>query len=33
MQRCMILARIGTEKDTLVFHMSRNLTKSIEHEM
>ena len=23
----------GTEKDTLVFHLSRNLTKSMEHEM
>ena len=33
MQGFMILAIIGTEKDTLVFHSSRNLTKSKEHEM
>ena len=33
MQVFMILAIIGTEKDTLVFYSSRNLTKSIEREM
>ena len=29
----MILAIKGTEKDTLVFYLSRNLTKSMEREM
>ena len=33
MQVFMILAIIGTEKDTLVFHLSRNLAKSMEREM
>ena len=33
MQGFMILAITGTEKDTLVFHLSRNLTKSMEREM
>ena len=33
MQGCMILASIGIEPDTLVFHLSRNLTKSMEGEM
>ena len=33
MQGFMILAIIGTEKDTLVFHLSSNLTKSVEREM
>ena len=33
MQGFMILAIKGTEKDTLVFHSSRNLTKSMEREM
>ena len=33
MQGFMILAIIGTEKDALVFHLSRNLTKSMEREM
>ena len=33
MQGCMILAIIGTEKDTLVFYSTRKLTKSTESEM
>ena len=33
MQGFMILAIIGTEKDTLVFNSTRNLTKSMEREM
>ena len=33
MQGFMILAIIGTVKDTLVFYSSRNLTKSMEREM
>ena len=33
MQGFMILAIIGTVKDTLVFYLSRNLTKPIECEM
>ena len=33
MQGFIILAIIGTEKDTLVFYSSRNLTKSMEREM
>ena len=33
MKGFMILGIIGTEKDTSVFHSSRNLTKSMEREM
>ena len=33
MQGFMILAIIGTEKDTFVFHLSKNLTKLMEREM
>ena len=33
MQGFMILAIIGTEKDTLVFYLTHILTKSVESEM
>ena len=33
MQGCMILASIGTEKDTLVLYSTEILTKSMEREM